>query len=145
MGVLGKVVTFKKYSVVVPKLFNLILNMNHVQQVRLLEKAEELFSKERRIHQRKSCQIPVRYATYDRIFSNYITNISQNGIFIETQKPIFIGEEVILNFKLKGHNESLKITGEVAHANRSGIGVQFKDVNPKLSEKIRLIVDQMED
>jgi type IV pilus assembly protein PilZ len=145
MNASEKVVPFKKYSVVVPKLFNLILNMNHAQQVRLFEKAEELFSKERRVYQRKSCRIPVRYATYDRIFSNYITNMSQNGIFIETQKPLFVGEEVILDFKLEGFNEPLKITGKVAHATRSGIGVEFKDVDPKLAEWMGLIIDQMEE
>jgi hypothetical protein len=68
MNVIEKVVKFKKYSVVVPKLFNLILNMNHAQQTRLLELAGELFSKERRVYNRKSCRIPVRYAAYDRIF-----------------------------------------------------------------------------
>ena len=145
MNAFEKVVPFKKYSVVVPKLFNLILNMNHAQQVRLFEKAEELFSKERRVYQRKSCRIPVRYATYDRIFSNYITNMSQNGIFIETQKPLFVGEEVILDFKLEGFNEPLKITGKVAHATRAGIGVEFKNVDPKLAERMGLIIDQMEE
>ncbi len=145
MDVFEKVVTFKKYRVVVPKLFNLILNMNHTQQVRLLEKAEELSSKERRVYQRKSCWIPVRYATYDRIFSNYITNMSQNGIFIETQKPLYVVEEVILHFKLEGFNEPLKITGEVAHTTRAGIGVEFKDVHPKLAERMGLIIDQVEE
>lgn len=49
-----KVVSLKKYNVVIPKLFNLITNMNNSQQVRLLEKAEELLSKESLIFQRKS-------------------------------------------------------------------------------------------
>jgi hypothetical protein len=44
-----KVVSLRKYNVVLPKLFNLIMNMSNAQQVRLLEKAEELLSKESRI------------------------------------------------------------------------------------------------
>ena len=48
MNELEKVVALKKYNVVLPKLFNLIKNMNHAQQARLLEKAEELFSTEKR-------------------------------------------------------------------------------------------------
>jgi hypothetical protein len=47
MNEFKKVVALKKYSVVIPKLFNLIINMNHAQRARFLEKAEELFSKER--------------------------------------------------------------------------------------------------
>jgi hypothetical protein len=57
MDDLKKVVALRKYNVFIPKLFNLIRNMNHAQQVRLLEKAEELFSKERRVDQRRSCRI----------------------------------------------------------------------------------------
>jgi Tfp pilus assembly protein PilZ len=144
MNVFQKADNLKKYNVLIPKLFNLIINMNQAQQMRLLIKAEELFSKERRVYQRKSCRIPVRYATYDRIFSNYITNISPNGIFIETHKPIFVGEEIKLDFKLEGFNKPLKITGEVAHATRSGIGVEFIDVCPRKTEKMGLIIDQME-
>jgi hypothetical protein len=50
----SKVVALKKYNVVIPKLINLIKNMNHAQQVRLLVKAEEFSSKERRAYQLKS-------------------------------------------------------------------------------------------
>ena len=56
MNDIKKVVSLKKYNVVIPKLFNLIRNMNHPQQARLLEKAEELLSKERRVDQRRSCR-----------------------------------------------------------------------------------------
>ena len=44
---LKKVVALRKYNVCIPKLFKLIRNMNHAQQVRLLEKAEELLSQEK--------------------------------------------------------------------------------------------------
>jgi hypothetical protein len=47
MNEFNKVVALKKYSVVIPKLFNLIINMNQAQRDRLLERAEELFSNER--------------------------------------------------------------------------------------------------
>jgi hypothetical protein len=46
-----KVVGFKKYNVFIPKLFNLITNMSNAQQVRLLQKAEELLSKENHVFQ----------------------------------------------------------------------------------------------
>ena len=138
----NKICKIKKYNIVIYKLFNLILNMNAAQQVRLFEKAEKIFH-ERRSDVRKSCKIPVRYATDDRIYSNDIINISPNGVFIKTQKPLFVGEEILMNFELKGFNEPLKLTGEVVHANRTGIGVQFKDVSHLLAEMIGVIVDRM--
>jgi Tfp pilus assembly protein PilZ len=139
-----KIHKIRKYNIVIYKLFNLILNMNTAQQVRLLEKAEKLF-KERRACIRKPCEIPVRYATADCIYSNDIINISQNGAFIKTQKPLFVGEEILMNFELKGFNEPLKIIGEVIHADRSGIGVQFKDVSHHLAEMIGVVVNRIKE
>ena len=137
-----KIHKIKKYNIVISKLFNLILNMNTAQQVRLLEKAEKLFH-ERRSNVRKPCKIPVRYATDDRIYSNDIINISRNGVFIKTPKPLFVGEEIIMNFELKGFDKPLKLMGKVVHANRNGIGVQFKDVNHILAEMIGTVVSWM--
>ena len=103
----------------------------------------ELFLKEKRAYPREQCRIPVRYSTFDRIYSNCITNISQNGVFIETEKPLFVREEILMDFTLKGFNEPLKLKGEVAHATRTGIGVKFKNVNTDLAEMIGLVIERM--
>ena len=145
MDSVEKIIKIKKYSVVIPRLFNLILNMNHSQRVKLLKKAEELASSERRDSKRKSCRIPVRYATGGRIFSNYITNLSKNGIFIETKNPLYSVEDILLDFKLERLNKPLKITGKVAHATISGIGVEFKNPKSELAEMIEMAIDQMEE
>ena len=145
MNVSKEIIAIKKYSVVIPRLFDLILKMNHAQRVMLLKKAEELSSNEKRKSKRKSCRIPVRYAAHDRIFSNYITNVSKNGIFIETKKPLFAIKDILLDFKLERRNESLKLKGEVTNATQSGIGVEFKEVNSKLADMIEKTVAQMEE
>ena len=132
-----------KYNIVISQLFNLILNLNEAQQRALLRKAEDLFLKEKRAFPRKPCQIPVRYSTFDRIYSNFITNISQNGVFIETEKPLFVNEEILMDFILKGFNKPLRIKGEVVHASRKGIGVKFKNVRADLCEMIGLVVERM--
>ena len=140
-----KIVKFSKYNLVIAKLYNLILNLNEAQQVALLEKAQELYTKEKRLHARKICRIPVKYTAYDRIYSDFITNISQNGLFIETKRPLIVGDEIIMSVALKGINETLKIRGEIVHANRMGIGVELKNVSPHLAEMIGLVVERMED
>jgi len=71
----------KKYNVVIPKLFQIILNLPEEKQLALLQYAEELLIKERRAFIRKTCSIPVSYATYDRVYSNKIKNISQKVVF----------------------------------------------------------------
>ena len=133
----------KKYNVVIPKLFQIILNLPEEKQVALLQHAEELLVKERRAFVRKSCSIPVSYATYDRVYSNTIKNISQKGVFIETQRPLFVGEELVLSFSMKGFGKPLKVKGEIVQVSRSGIGVEFKNISPYVEEMIAKLIGRM--
>ena len=133
----------KKYNVVIPKLFQIILNLPEEKQLALLQHAEELLVKERRAFVRKSCSIPVNYATYDRVYSNTIKNISQRGVFIETKRPLFVGEELVMSFSMKGFGKPLKVKGEIVQVSRSGIGVEFKNVSPYVEEMIAKLISRM--
>jgi Tfp pilus assembly protein PilZ len=133
----------KKYNVVIPKLFQIILNLPEEKQLALLQHAEELLVKERRAFIRKSCSIPVSYATYDRVYSNTIKNISQRGVFIETQRPLFVGEELVMSFTMPGFGKPLKVKGEIVQVSRSGIGVEFKNVSPYIEEMIAKLINRM--
>jgi Tfp pilus assembly protein PilZ len=133
----------KKYNVVIPKLFQIILNLPEEKQVALLQHAEDLLVKERRAFVRKSCSIPVSYATYDRVYSNIIKNISQRGVFIETKRPLFVGEELVMSFSIKGFGKPLKVKGEIVQVSRSGIGVEFKHMSPYVEEMIAKLISRM--
>jgi len=135
--------SLKKYNVVISKLFQIILNLPEEKQLMLLQFAEELLVKERRAFIRKTCSIPVSYATYDRVYSNIIKNISQKGVFIETQRPLFVGEELILSFSITGFGTPLKIKGEIVQVSRSGIGVEFKNMSPYVKEMLETLIEQM--
>ena len=134
----------KKYNVVIPKLFQIILNLSEEKQSALLQYAEDLLIKERRAFIRKKCSIPVSYATYDRVYSNTIKNISQKGVFIETQRPLFVGEELIMSFATAGFGKTLKVKGEIVQVSRSGIGVEFKNMSPYVEEMISTLINRME-
>lgn len=133
----------KKYNVVIPKLFQIILNLSEEKQLALLQYAEELLIKERRAFIRKTCSIPVSYATYDRVYSNTIKNISQKGVFIETQRPLFVGEELIMSFSMTGFGKPLKVKGEIVQVSRSGIGVEFKNMSAYVEEMIATLINRM--
>ena len=133
----------KKYNVVIPKLFQIILNLPEEKQLALLRHGEEQMEKEKRVFIRKSCSIPVSYATYDRVYTNTIKNISQRGVFIETQRPLFVGEELILSFSMPGFGKPLKIKGEIVQVSRSGIGVEFKKMSPYVEEMIAKLINRM--
>ncbi len=133
----------KKYNVVIPKLFQMVLNLSEEKQTALLQYAEDLLSVERRAYIRKSCSIPVNFATYDRVYTDTIKNISQKGVFIETQRPLFVGEEIIMSFSMVGFDKPLRIKGEIVLVNRNGIGVEFKEVSPYIEEMLATLIDRM--
>jgi len=133
----------KQYNVTISELIKLILSLNEEHQKALLKKGRELLSKEKRAP-RKTCKIPVKYTTFDRVYSDRIMNISQSGVFIETRRPIFVGEEILMEFKLEGVNKTLKIKGNVVHASSRGVGIEFKNVDPTLFQLMPAILDLVE-
>jgi Tfp pilus assembly protein PilZ len=130
----------KQYNVTISELIRLILSLNEEHQEALLKKGRELLSKEGRAP-RKSCEIPVKYKTFDRVYSDRIMNISQSGVFIETRRPIFVGEEILMDFKIEGVNKPLKIRGKVVHASSKGVGIEFKEVDPTITQILPAILD----
>jgi len=134
--------TEKKYNVAISRLFQIIIELNEEQQKELLYHAEQLLVTEKRGDIRRSCTIPVKYAANGRVFSNQITNISANGLFIENQQHLTKGDEVIMAFKLADFDKSLKLSGEIARASQAGIGVTFRNISPHIEEMIRVIVNR---
>jgi len=133
-----------RYNTAILKLFEIILSLNVGQQEQLLKLTEDLFIKEKRANNRKSCHIPIYYATSDRVYSSHVENISPTGLFIKAEKPLPNGEEILMAFKMKGFNKPLKISGEIAHATDAGIGVKFKNLSPHLADKLQSVVAQMQ-
>jgi hypothetical protein len=121
-------IRIQKYNVVLPKLFNLIIDLNEEQQSLLLKEVEEKFLKEKRGHIRKVSNVPVRYTNYDRIFIGLIINFSQDGCFIKTDEPLFVGEEILMDIGLDGYNKAVRLKGIVAHVNRLGVGIRYKEI-----------------
>ena len=130
----------RQYNVTISELIKLILNLNEEHQEALLKKGRELLSKEKRAP-RKSCKIPVKYQTFDRVYSDRIMNISQSGVFIDTRRPIFVGEEILMDFQIEGVSKALRMEGKVVHASSRGVGIEFKKVDPTVSQILPAIFD----
>ena len=133
----------KQYNVTISELIKLILNLNEEHQEALLKKGRELLSKEKRAP-RKLCKIPVKFQTFDRVYSDRIMNISQSGVFIDTRRPIFVGEEILMDFQIEGVNKALRMEGKVVHASSRGVGIEFKKVDPTVSQILPAIFDLIE-
>ncbi|MGD9260628.1 MAG: PilZ domain-containing protein, partial [Desulfobacterales bacterium] len=83
------------------------MKLNEEQQQSLLRHAEALLFGDKRKGVRKTCNIPVNYASDNRVYSNHIRNISKGGVFIETQSPLVSGEEIYMTFRLDGFERAL--------------------------------------
>jgi Tfp pilus assembly protein PilZ len=141
MGKLSKQI--KKYNENVSKLIEIILKLKYDQQERLLKYAESMLFEDKRGTTRKSCTVPVTFASQNKIFTDLIKDISKGGLFIETEKALSIGEKIIMSFNIDGFDRPLKIEGEVVRANQSGVGVEYTQISPYLVEMIGKLVERM--
>ena len=104
---------------------------------------EELLAENKRISVRKECKIPISYATQDRIYSDNIADISKSGLFIKTKKPLDVGEEIVLSFNMHGYDRPFKIKGNIVRSNQQGLGVEFKDDKPYITEMLGSLVERI--
>ena len=121
------------------RLIELILNMRDsdrldflkdVENRHLAKKAETSVKtdtpyKEMRAHPRKTSLIAVDCKTHDMCFTNFINNISNGGVFIETNAHFYEGQQLKMNFSLAEADKPIIVDGRVVRVNSQGIGVQF--------------------
>jgi Tfp pilus assembly protein PilZ len=84
-----------------------------------------------------------RYATQNRIYSDKIADISNSGLFIETKRPLEVGEEIVLSFNMDGYDRPFKIKGNIVRSNQQGLGVEFKEVQPYIAEMLGALVERI--
>jgi Tfp pilus assembly protein PilZ len=123
------------------RLFELIKRMSEDEQLALLKELGERFSKGRRKHEREPFFMVADYSTEDRVYRDYIQNVSAGGVFIETHMPFTYGQEVSLAFPLPNYKKYIKIIGQVARVTPQGIGVVFKMVNQEQETIVKSLLE----
>jgi len=104
------------------------------------------------IERRKNPRVMVRalvdYESQDTFIYDHSRDLSEGGVFIQTDKPLQIGEELKLKFSLPDIEKVFEIKGEVIWAsskdsddNMKGMGIGFKDIQ---DEDKRLIQEYIE-
>ena len=66
-----------------------------------------------------------------------VTNVSKDGLFMNTERPVTVGDR--LNFLLKlptGHRKPLNVGGKVTRIDEFGMGILFEDLNSKDRSRI---------
>lgn len=114
------------------RLIELILKMSEADQRNLLTVIENRISKkkkthpkDKRKHPRKTTLISVECATESVSFTDTILDISNGGVFIETDAPFDIGQEIMMNFSPAESENPITVRGEVVRVDSNGVGVKF--------------------
>jgi len=111
-------------------LSELISYLSDAERQKLLESLNKWYQSkitEKRKHPRKRMLRCVGCSGHRCKFSDFMRNISAGGLFIETKTPVYIDQELAMNFTLPDVGEPFNVTGKVVWANPKGIGVKLCD------------------
>jgi Tfp pilus assembly protein PilZ len=126
------------------RLFELISKLSYNEILELVEELESKikFKTEMRNFPRKPTKIEANIIVWDSTLSNtsthkisfkeFIQNISEGGIFIETAYPFRINKRLSLIFPLPGVKDPINIKGKIVRVDSQGIGVKFDKILPDM-------------
>ncbi len=95
--------------------------------------------------------IPVAYKSVGSFLSDWATNISHGGLFINTRKPLPVGTAVRILIQLPGASFPCELTGRVTraaefdnHANMvPGMGIEFTGLDEARKAEIDAFVERL--
>lgn len=71
------------------------------------------------------CFLPVDYSASDRLYQDFIHNLSSGGVFIETAAPLREDQSISLTFSVPSMQKTFKISGTIIRTEQDGVGVRF--------------------
>jgi hypothetical protein len=107
-------------------IFGIIDTMSEDEMRQLLKYLEERKITDRRKYTRKDFFRIIDYTVEGRYYRDFIHDISENGIFIETSNEFSVGQNISMTFASPDYDKPFKIYGEIKHIHTDGIGVKFK-------------------
>jgi type IV pilus assembly protein PilZ len=105
----------------------------------------------RRRSERLHHELPVAYRTVGSFLSDWATNISRGGLFINTRKPLPVGSVVRLIVQLPGAEFPFDMTGTVKRTvpweeggkAAPGMAIEFTGLDGAKREQIELFVARL--
>ena len=97
-------------------------------------------------------ELPVAYRSVGSFLTDWATNISHGGMFINTRKPLPVGTEVRILIQLPMVEFPVGLNGRVTRVaefdNQAnvvpGMGIQFTDVDPSKRHQIESLVARLQ-
>ena len=99
-----------------------------------------------RVHDRIPLFLEVEYRTAGAFLVSYTSNLSKGGLFIDTDRPLTVGTELLLRFTIP-ESGRIEVRGMVAwirpqstDGKPTGMGVEFEQLDTRHGEIIDAIV-----
>lgn len=107
-------------------------------------------SSERRIQRRLPIRITVEYSDLEDFLTDYTSNLSIGGMFIETEEPLGVGTRFRLRFSVPNRSTPIDTIAEVRWAQARvagsplspGMGVRFQELAPADGEAVQEMLSQ---
>jgi len=109
----------------------LISNLSVTKKLELLKKLANWHQSkiaEFREHLRKSSLIPAECLSDGVSFTDFIQNISNGGVFIQTEADFYVGQQITMTFSLPKVEKDITVRGKVVRFDSQGIGVKFDEL-----------------
>jgi uncharacterized protein (TIGR02266 family) len=105
---------------------------------------------EKRQSKRVPLKLKVDYHYEGNFLYEYATDISHNGIFIESKDPLPIGTQVTLQFSVPEQKKPMELSGTVmwvnskdANTKNPGMGVQFNTISDLDKDTITSLIRRL--
>ena len=108
-------------------LYQLIIDLPENKRIRLLEDLKDVVLG-KRANPRKACTMTTDYVLGNRAYRNFVKDISESGVFVQTSDPLALGDEIVQSFSLSNKQIPFKFKGEIVRADEDGFGVKFKNL-----------------
>jgi type IV pilus assembly protein PilZ len=97
-------------------------------------------------------ELPVAYRSVGSFLTDWATDISQGGMFINTRTPLAVGTDVRILIQLPTIESPIGLNGKVTRVVRfdrkagevPGMGIQFTDIDPSRREQLEALVKRLQ-
>jgi Tfp pilus assembly protein PilZ len=125
-------------------LFRLVSDFNDEELALLVTALRRRQSRTNRAHQRTTCLIATDYISGNRAYQDYVRDISQGGVFIETAGRFAQGEPIVMTLWGVRNPIPVKINGTIVRAAPDGIGVQFGRLSIAQTNHLSEIITELQ-
>ena len=101
----------------------------------------------KRKNPRMPVEIRVDYERFNRFVSEYTRDISRGGLFIRTEDPVQVGEEIYLTLTFPHHSDGVTVMASVVRVDAPtesatpGMGVRFLFVDAQERQSLFRLID----